>query len=446
MLAATLHPDKMTWLNRDLSADVANFNHYPPLPPTAAAAAAALPFLARVRGALALGLKLCIITRGLPGRGKTTLARAIADHVAASTVGSGSVGKKAVIAAADDFFTDAAGTYVFKAEWLGLAHASCADTLVAALQDDAVACVVQHNTNCMAWESAALRDRAEGLGALVTYVEPPHAWVATQDDLPTEALRRALVNEHGVPPEKLLDMRARREAIVPRYLAYWLPAAAFLRACEAVGASAAAVTDFLAASWRRYGQMAEQEEDKEDVAAAALPSLLHVTCDYLGFDPTVLSADDHAAIDADALDPCPLQVIALYADKRGVGAYVTGGRGVTTAPSPTADPVPRFQRYTKALRLAAGRRAVAPHMTLTVHPGAEAYMVGEAAADAEPLILAAVAARGDGAPAGALDVQHLEGFSVALFGRPVDVTAVYAASYAKPVDAPSPASPSRTPK
>ena len=403
----------MAWLGRDTSADVANLNHYPPLPPTAAAAVAALPFLARVRGALALGLKLCILVRGLPGRGKTTLAHAIADHVEAAAIGSssnGSGGKKAVIAAADDFFTDAAGQYVFKAEWLGLAHAACVDTLVEALQDDGVACAVQHNTNCMAWEGAALRERAEGLGALVAHVEPQHAWVAAQADLPTEALQRTLVNGHGVPPERLLDMAARREPLVPRYLAYWLTAAAFLRACEVSGAAAGAVAEFLVASRRRHGQVADGVADAhvataastEEAALAMLSPLLHVTCDYIGSDPAVLSAADHSAIDADALDACPLHVLALYADKRGVGAYVTGGRGVDTAPSPDggdaptplpADPVPRFQRYTKAQRAAARRPAVSPHMTLMVHPGAEAYMVGEAAAEAEPLILAAVAAK-----------------------------------------------------
>ena len=59
--------------------------------------------LSKTDDALLGGLKICIITRGLPGRGKTTLAEKIANHY--NNIGEFT----AVMAAADDFMVDSSG-------------------------------------------------------------------------------------------------------------------------------------------------------------------------------------------------------------------------------------------------------------------------------------------------------------------------------------------------
>ena len=59
--------------------------------------------LTRIEESLLRGLKLCIITRGAPGRGKTTIAKDIVRHCTSS----GKFG--AEIASADDFMIDSSG-------------------------------------------------------------------------------------------------------------------------------------------------------------------------------------------------------------------------------------------------------------------------------------------------------------------------------------------------
>ena len=59
--------------------------------------------LARIEETLSRGLKLCIITRGAPGRGKTTIAEEIVRHCTNN-------GKfNAEIASADDYMIDSLG-------------------------------------------------------------------------------------------------------------------------------------------------------------------------------------------------------------------------------------------------------------------------------------------------------------------------------------------------
>ena len=60
--------------------------------------------LSKTDDALLRGLKICIITRGLPGRGKTNLVKKIANHY--NNIGEFT----AVMAAADDYMVDSSGS------------------------------------------------------------------------------------------------------------------------------------------------------------------------------------------------------------------------------------------------------------------------------------------------------------------------------------------------
>jgi len=56
--------------------------------------------------------KILVITRGVPGAGKTSFCHDLA-------------GQDAAVIAADDFFYDSTGTYNFDPTKLGLAHKDC---------------------------------------------------------------------------------------------------------------------------------------------------------------------------------------------------------------------------------------------------------------------------------------------------------------------------------
>ena len=369
----------------------------------------------KINLALSVKLKLCLITRGLPGRGKSRLARHIEEQIRENGV---------CIAAADDFLLDNQGNYCWRAEWLSIAHSSCVDKLTAAMNDTNISVVVQHNTNCKAWESEQLREQAEKMDYVVVYIEPEYAW-SLQENLPME-LQHALTSIHSVPAEKIPEMLLNKEEIVPRYVGYWIPTSYLLECFEQAGMAQTDVIEFLLSCHPK--QTASKSIDQSSITPL-LPTMLHVTTDYLGFDTTILSSENHETLMKDQLSFCQLSIVALYADERGVGAYVTGPGGVTTwiepdvddddaslpSPSPTGstlivgsprstgsylnsgsgkedtaieslhaaggsgsgsggvdgdkkrpkkrpkenklvDPVPRFQVYTKALREAAGRR------------------------------------------------------------------------------------------
>lgn len=76
--------------------------------------------------------KVCVILRGLPGAGKTTLAELLAKHL------------NAVIASANHFF-EQSGTFVFDRTKLGAAHAFCFAEFKSAL--DQGQSVIIDNTN-----------------------------------------------------------------------------------------------------------------------------------------------------------------------------------------------------------------------------------------------------------------------------------------------------------
>ena len=372
----------------------------------------------KINVALSVKLKLCLITRGLPGRGKSRLARHIEEQIRENGVS---------IAAADDFLLDNQGNYCWRAEWLSIAHSSCVDKLTAAMNDTNISVVVQHNTNCKAWESEQLREQAEKMDYVVVYIEPEYAW-SLQENLPME-LQHALTSIHSVPAEKIPEMLLNKEEIVPRYVGYWIPTSYLLECFEQAGMVQNDVIEFLLSCHPKQTAASASKSTDQSNTTPLLPTMLHITTDYLGFDTSILSSENYETLRKDQLSFCQLSIVALYADERGVGAYVTGPGGVTTwiepdvddedsqLPNPSTstlivgsprstgsylnsgsgkddttmeslqigggsgavdgdkkrpkkrpkenklvDPVPRFQMYTKALREAAGSRNTHPRI------------------------------------------------------------------------------------
>lgn len=122
-----------------------------------------------------------LLIRGLPGSGKTTLAKEYAAQGYAHCE-------------ADQYF-DIDGTYVFDASKLSAAHADCLRRTIEAL--DAFDSVVVSNTFTRQWEMEPYRLAAKRRGVLFRVIEARGEWP----------------NVHGVPDETIERMRARWESV-----------------------------------------------------------------------------------------------------------------------------------------------------------------------------------------------------------------------------------------
>jgi predicted kinase len=127
-------------------------------------------------------MKELFLLRGLPGSGKTTLAKSIA-------------GSKGWIKEADMYFVDSEGNYNFKPSQIKDAHAWCQEEVEFLMKYEHR--VIVSNTFTQEWEMQPYFDLAQKYGYRVysLIVENRHGGV----------------NEHGVPADKLVQMKNRFE-------------------------------------------------------------------------------------------------------------------------------------------------------------------------------------------------------------------------------------------
>lgn len=125
-------------------------------------------------------MKELYLLRGLPGSGKSTLAKSISD----------------VHYEADMYFVNADGEYVFNPALLKDAHNWC-QTMTRMAMEYNTPKVVVSNTFTQEWEMEAYYKLAEDYGYVVfsLVVENRHGGI----------------NEHGVPVDKLEQMKNRFE-------------------------------------------------------------------------------------------------------------------------------------------------------------------------------------------------------------------------------------------
>ena len=136
--------------------------------------------------------RVLVLMRGLPGSGKSTVARAIS-----------SARNGAPVRSTDDFFELKTGSYVFEPKEIGPAHAWNQARVKADLAAGH-AWVIVDNTNTQAWEMQPYRDMAKAYGYAVEVV-------SLFDGGCTDA-ELAARNAHGVPEATIARMRARWEA------------------------------------------------------------------------------------------------------------------------------------------------------------------------------------------------------------------------------------------
>jgi predicted kinase len=127
------------------------------------------------------------IMRGLPGSGKSTKARQLADD-------------NTVICSADDHFM-VDGEYVFNPDQIGAAHQACQDKARKALMDGKD--VIIDNTNTQKWEMQPYLDMAAFFKVTLEVVNIFDGGCSDE-----ELVER---NSHGVPIEAIRRMRARWE-------------------------------------------------------------------------------------------------------------------------------------------------------------------------------------------------------------------------------------------
>jgi len=125
-------------------------------------------------------MKELLLLRGLPGSGKTTLAHSIGG----------------TWVEADQYFLNENGEYKFDASKLKDAHKWCQDCVEESMNFQSIK-IVLSNTFTQEWEMQPYYDLAEKYGYRVysLIVENRHEGV----------------NEHGVPEEKLVQMKDRFE-------------------------------------------------------------------------------------------------------------------------------------------------------------------------------------------------------------------------------------------
>ena len=132
--------------------------------------------------------KILTLVRGLPGSGKSTFANLITNEFS--------------ICEADKFFTDKEGNYKFDATKISEAHKWCREQVEIRMKDNEVNPqfypeIVVSNTFTQEWEMEAYYKLAEQYGYKVFSIIVEN--------------RHDGVNQHGVPAEKLEQMKNRFE-------------------------------------------------------------------------------------------------------------------------------------------------------------------------------------------------------------------------------------------
>ncbi|KAB0796427.1 hypothetical protein PPYR_10488 [Photinus pyralis] len=144
------------------------------------------------------GAKILILLRGLPGSGKSFLARQIVDR----TVGHKDY-STFILSSDDYFFNKRTKRYEYDVYKLQNAHESNQQRAYKQMSTG-VSPVIIDNTNTQMWEMKSYAMIAANFGYIVEILEPFTPWVFDERQLASR-------NSHGVPKSKIRDMLMRYE-------------------------------------------------------------------------------------------------------------------------------------------------------------------------------------------------------------------------------------------
>ncbi|XP_064097924.1 LOW QUALITY PROTEIN: uncharacterized protein LOC135209176 [Macrobrachium nipponense] len=141
-------------------------------------------------GKIQEGVKIVVLMRGLPGSGKSSLAREIK-------------GCSGVVLSTDDYFIDKKGRYVYEPSKISEAHSWNKNRARKMLREMKSPIVID-NTNLQGWEMKPYVQLALQHGYEIDILEPDTPWKFVVKEL-------ARKNNHGVPKEKIREMLERYE-------------------------------------------------------------------------------------------------------------------------------------------------------------------------------------------------------------------------------------------
>ncbi|XP_068216199.1 NEDD4-binding protein 2-like [Palaemon carinicauda] len=136
------------------------------------------------------GEKIVVLMRGLPGSGKSSLAREIKGY-------------SGVVLSTDDYFVDKKGRYIYEPSKISEAHSWNKNRARKMLREMKSPIIID-NTNLQAWEMKPYVQLALHNGYEIDILEPETPWKYAVKEL-------AKKNSHGVPKEKIKEMLERYE-------------------------------------------------------------------------------------------------------------------------------------------------------------------------------------------------------------------------------------------
>ncbi|XP_011298394.1 NEDD4-binding protein 2 [Fopius arisanus] len=152
--------------------------------------------LDRIKRAILNRQKIMVLMRGLPGSGKSSLAKSLVSTLAGNP--------SDYIFSSDDYFvTLGCGIYMYDPRRIEDAHTTNQKKVNEALKREKTPVIVD-NTNTQAWEMRPYAAMAVKFGYIVVTLEPDTSWATNVSQL-------AKKNSHGVPKEKIEQMLLRFE-------------------------------------------------------------------------------------------------------------------------------------------------------------------------------------------------------------------------------------------